>query len=66
MQFIDCIQKKRMVHESKLEHTKFVPTSVFLKPVIIGVFIIPISLTLWIFGTLRSNYLSADGKYLNA
>ena len=66
MQFIDCIQNKRMVHERKLEHTKFVPTSVFLKPVIIGVFIIPISLTLWIFGTLRSNYLSADGKYSNA
>lgn len=51
-----------MNRQRKLEHTEFVPTTAFLKPVIIGLFIIPISLTLWIFGTIRSNYLSPDGK----
>ncbi|XP_046462907.1 transmembrane protein 19-like isoform X1 [Daphnia pulex] len=45
---------------NKLEHTKLVPGTIFLKPVIIGLVIIPISLALWIFGNIRSNYLSAD------
>jgi len=47
---------------NKLEHTKLVPSTIFLKPVIIGLVIIPISLALWIFGNIRSNYLSADGN----
>lgn len=54
-----------MQNDRKLEHTKLVPTSSFLKPLIIGVIIIPLSLTLWIFGVIRSNYLSADGKYFS-
>ena len=47
---------------NKLEHTKFVPSTFFLKPILIGLVIIPISLALWIFGNIRSNYLSADGN----
>jgi hypothetical protein len=39
-----------------------VPSTFFLKPILIGLVIIPISLALWIFGNIRSNYLSADGN----
>lgn len=46
----------------KLEHTQHVPNAALLKPVIGGLIIIPISLTLWIFGNIRSNYLGADGN----
>lgn len=46
-----------MKQEAKLKHTKFVHPMAFLKPVIIGVVVIPVSLFLWMFGVLRSNYL---------
>lgn len=53
--------KARILHiMNNLEHTQYVPTKTLLKPVIGGLVIMPISLTLWIFGTIRSNYLSAD------
>lgn len=42
--------------EMKLEHTNPVSTTSLLKPVIIGIFIIPISLSLWICGAMWSNY----------
>ncbi|XP_057365931.1 transmembrane protein 19-like [Daphnia carinata] len=45
---------------NNLEHTQYVPTKTLLKPIIGGLLIMPISLTLWVFGTIRSNYLSAD------
>lgn len=52
------------MYEMKLQHTKFIPPKEFLKPVVIGVVVIPISLFLWMFGVLRSNYLSsAAGNY---
>ena len=47
----------------KLEHTEIIPVSTFLKPVVIGVIFIPVSLFFWLFGALKSSFLSSDGSF---
>jgi len=44
--------------DENLKYTQIIPKSEFLKPVIIGVVVIPISLTLWMFTVLSTHYLT--------
>ena len=51
--------------EDKLQYTQFVPKSkILLTPMLVGVFIVPVSLLLWIFGILSSQFLPDQGSYL--
>ena len=48
--------------DENLKYTQIIPKSEFLKPVIIGVVVIPISLTLWMFTVLSTHYLTDSSK----
>ena len=48
----------------KFEFTEVFYKPDYLRPVIIGVVVIPISLTLWVFNILSSHYLIQSGKIL--
>jgi len=53
-----------MQFEKKIESTQNESKPDFLKPVLIGVVAIPVSLTLWVFYVLSSQYLIQPSKLL--
>lgn len=50
-----------MKHETKLEHTKAIPTGTLLKPIIAGILLISTSLFFWSIASITSDLSSKKG-----